>query len=63
MGAQRREPVSESFEVDLFARRPYCPAMDRHRFLLTSLAFVDNILKGATPGDLSIERPTRFELC
>ena len=60
--ARRRLPALYAYrelveEGGLASYAPSYPAMFRR-----AATYVDRILKGAKPGDLPIEQPTRFEL-
>jgi len=49
---------SEQWQAGLLATYgPHVPSLYRR-----AGAFIDKILKGANPGDLSVEQPTEFEL-
>jgi ABC-type uncharacterized transport system substrate-binding protein len=62
LAAKRRLPTVFSARefVELGGLMSYGPSSDD--LFRRSAAFVDKILKGAPPGDLPVEQPTKFEL-
>ena len=62
LAARNRLPTVYSFRVyveagGLMSYGPSIPDMSRR-----AATYVDKILKGAKPGDLPVEQPTKFEL-
>ena len=59
--AHRLPTISEGKDwAEAGALLTYAP--DYHNMWRRGATYVDKILKGATPGDLPIEQPTKFEL-
>ena len=62
LAARYRLPASYEFRnyVEDGGLMSYGPSIDA--MYVRAASYVDRILKGANPGDLAIERPTKFEL-
>jgi putative ABC transport system substrate-binding protein len=69
MGQQIVEQALKKKLPTVFAYRDFVEAgglmsygPDRRQFYVRTAEYVDKILKGAKPGDLPVEQPTKFEL-
>jgi putative ABC transport system substrate-binding protein len=62
LAAKSRLPVLYLFKEDVVAGGLMSYGPDRSDIFPRAATYVDKILKGAKPGDLPVEQPTKFEL-
>ena len=62
LAAKHRLPAMYSLQRYVFAGGLMSYAPNRLDLYRRAATYVDKILKGANPGDLPVERPTKFEL-